>query len=106
MVILWEQLPPITCASIGELKQFSWGALFGVTSNSTSPSQTTLACGLKSGISGLICFRSTSRNLVLFHVIMSEDCNMLTNIIEIERLSFAGAQEKNTMRLVKSWDVF
>ena len=31
---------------------------------------------------------------------------MLTNIIEIERLSFAGGQEKNTRRLVKSWDVF
>lgn len=35
-----------------------------------------------------------------------KDCNMLTNIIEIERLSFAGGQEKNTMRLVKSWDMF
>ena len=31
---------------------------------------------------------------------------MLTNAIEVERLSYVGDQEKNVRSLVKSWDLF
>ena len=31
---------------------------------------------------------------------------MLTNAIEVERVSYVGGQEKNVRSLVRSWDVF